>query len=83
MRLSQLQHYILLTSKSFSTNDETHQHMGVDYYKVLGVPRDAGEDEIKKAYKKMVCSAVIFVPVVQADTSSVGSEVASRPQWRV
>lgn len=27
--------------------------MGADYYKVLGIPRDAGEDEIKKAYKKM------------------------------
>jgi len=24
-----------------------------DYYKILGVPREAGEDEIKKAYRKM------------------------------
>src|SRR5262245_11677885 len=24
-----------------------------DYYKILGVPRDAGEDEIKKAYRKL------------------------------
>ena len=23
------------------------------YYEVLGVPRDAGEDDIKKVYKKM------------------------------
>lgn len=28
--------------------------MGADYYKTLGVPRGATEDEIKKAYKKMV-----------------------------
>ena len=29
--------------------------MGVDYYKLLGVAKDAQDDDIKKAYKKMVC----------------------------
>lgn len=27
--------------------------MGKDYYKTLNVPRDASDDEIKKAYRKM------------------------------
>ncbi|TFY76668.1 hypothetical protein EWM64_g7347, partial [Hericium alpestre] len=27
--------------------------MGTDYYKLLGIKRDANDDEIKKAYRKM------------------------------
>lgn len=57
--------------------------MGADYYKTLGISRDAGEDEIKKAYKKMVCDTFHMLAPVQVDILFAGSEMASRPQWRV
>ena len=33
-------------------HDETRSNMGKDYYKILGVPKDADDAAIKKAYRK-------------------------------
>ena len=41
--------------------------MGTDYYKLLGISRDASEDDIKKAYKKMV--SIVHQGVYMAHTS--------------
>lgn len=52
--------------------------MGTDYYKLLGIDKSAGEDEVKKAYKKMVRS-LIFLPLYLSLTSAYpGFEMASR-----
>ena len=43
--------------------------MGTDYYKLLGIDRNASEDDIKKAYKKMVCAEDVFLTQLVTDMS--------------
>lgn len=53
--------------------------MGVDYYKLLGVDKNASEDDIKKAYKKMVRASVLNGLVVLILTFwGTGAQMAPR-----
>jgi DnaJ family protein B protein 4 len=38
--------------------------MGADYYKLLGIDKNASEEDIKKAYKKMVSHWSFFSLIV-------------------
>ena len=58
--------------------------MGQDYYKVLGIDKTASEDDVKKAYKKMVgfyrCGYQIgYLADSLSPLWRVGSKMASRP----
>jgi preprotein translocase subunit Sec63 len=53
--------------------------MGKDYYSILGIPKDADDDAVKKAYKKMV---IHFPHLFQTFDRILGLEMAPRSQCR-
>ena len=60
--------------------------MGADYYKLLGIGKDATEDDIKKAYKKMVSLSARLISTILPESQALkwhpdrnaGSEEASQ-----
>ena len=50
-----------------------------DYYEVLGVARDAGEDDLKKAYRKL---AMQWHPDRNQGNAEAEAKFKSRPQRR-
>lgn len=62
--------------------------MGKDYYKILGVSKDADDDAIKKAYKKQgkyrlsVALTGVFLNTVVLTLILCSFKVASRPKQR-
>jgi preprotein translocase subunit Sec63 len=46
--------YILANNSDFKLNTLANcNHMGKDYYKLLGITKGASEEDIKKAYRKL------------------------------
>jgi preprotein translocase subunit Sec63 len=54
--------------------------MGTDYYNLLGVDKNANDDDIKKAYKKMVRFVLSESSISGLMNNKIGLEMASRSQ---